>query len=70
MIISALNTLASDGQIQVDLYRAGSSTDPFILWLNDTNVVHMTAKDAKSLQLQLEAAIYEYETTYPYKESE
>lgn len=70
MIISTLNTQADNGRIQADLYRAGPSTEPFILWLNDTNCVHLTADDAFLLQTQLSAAIYEYETTYPHKESE
>ena len=70
MIISTLNIHAKNGEVEVDLYRTAKSDEPFIIRLASCNTIHITAADARLLQVQLASAIYEYETTYEYKETE
>lgn len=68
MIIATFNANPTIN-IDVSLYDKGASTEPFIVRFANGNSVHMSLSEAQQLHLQLTAAMYEYDTDYPYKET-
>jgi len=53
--------------IEVRLFHAGFSNNPFLVEVADGVVIHMSLQDVQALQLQLTAAMYEYDHEYEYK---
>lgn len=56
--------------IDVRLFRSYRSTTPFLVQVCEGTTIHMSLEDVQALQLQLTAAMYEYDTEYEYKETQ